>query len=314
MIIVLLLVGFATQGTQTAKEPAVPIQFRVAETKMDTVTDALYVHCEVENTGPDYISVEPILDFPRAWTVQGKRGEIVKGPVPDMMSKVKNNRSVQLGPYDHQDFQVGLDPLRLTDLMFYQAQPSRITIRLKYIIENQTQPNEPKQFITVTPQAPYLGVLCGLGIGVFAYTTILVLYAKAAHRKVVLGDYWIKGGLALVSVIVASFAFRYLGIAVPALPVKFDIKNIYGGIALGFFSQPIVEWLGRLAFYPKFAVSGNVQTLHPQERLRRAARRGHLQEGRERQVVVQNGEGGGGAPADGAPCVSSVGDSSLPLE
>jgi hypothetical protein len=238
-----LLFAVAATG---APPPPVPVQLRIVETQMEIVTDTLSVRCDIENTSNDTVLVQAILDLPRAWIVGSRRAGA--GPTPDQVSM--ESKLIEVPPNKHREIELGIPALRFQEewpLVFYHARASRLTVRLKYQLNpGDFEVDQPTQHVTITPQAPYLGVLCGLFAGVLVFTTIVWLYVKTGQGKAIATGYWIKAGLSVASVIIASFALRYLGIAIVDLPVKFDVRDVYGGMALGFFCEPVVDWLGRL--------------------------------------------------------------------
>ena len=250
-MILLLTFTVAATAIPAAAAP-VPIQLRIVETQMDVVTDTLSVRCDIENTSNDTVLVQPLIELPREWIVGSRSADT--GPTPDRATV--ESRLVEVPPNKHREVELGIPALRLQEewpLVFYRARASRIAVRLKYQLNaGDFEVDQPTQHVTITPQAPYIGVLCGLVVGVIAFTAIIFLYVRQG-RKIIATGYWIKLSLALASVLVASFALRYLGIAIVDLPVKFDVRDVYGGIALGFFCEPVVDWLGKLAIRPTTA-------------------------------------------------------------
>jgi hypothetical protein len=214
---------------------------------MDAVTDELVVHCQVVNKFSDTIVVTPILEVPDAIIV-GARATKVQH---DNESTAIVKESFDLGSGESQDVTFELPPLGWRDalgLLFYRYGARELRFRVRYqITPPVVEHYQPQALTVITPQAPLLGVGIGLLLGVLVTVAFVIVHRRVKGLPAMgLREAGANALLGSITVVMAAVLFRYASVSLPQLPLSVSVRDFIGGIMLGVFFQPLVDWFAKL--------------------------------------------------------------------
>ncbi|HVE70180.1 MAG TPA: hypothetical protein VNI54_02340 [Thermoanaerobaculia bacterium] len=235
---VVLLVVAATAAF--AHDTADAVVFTLVDAQMETIRDPLTADVRFQAT-PESDLIYRI--SPRVPGPLTRGRDIVEATAfTDFGDDRQANVGIELPPMVRERW----SPTTL----FYLSKEIRVPVAISYAVRAEPVRTIEAFHISVTPRAPFLGIVLGGVLGVLATLLFLFLLGlRDDHKKVLTKDYLIRGlarfALGVIVTLLVVFLLLYAPKQIDNLPIKADVKDWVGGFIVGLFSQFLAEWFAK---------------------------------------------------------------------